>query len=158
MTFGKRELTVENTQSESFNLLLQYLRGIGFNLTAFDYQGKNIAVVFLKDVFDQEVDKSGYVSNILQGTFDAIHPEQKLEIVVVSFNNRTVGFVVDKLLQQKEIVEKPLMRPVDRVKFISGFTILGSGNVCLVLNVPHILQFIFNLTASSRSSKNFTLN
>jgi len=123
-----------------------------------NYQGKNIAVVFLKDIFDQEVDKSGYVTNILQSAFDNIHPEQKLEIVVVSFNNRTVGFVVDKLLQQKEIVEKPLMRPVDRVKFISGFTILGSGNVCLVLNVPHILQFVFSLTASSRSSKNFALN
>jgi two-component system chemotaxis sensor kinase CheA len=123
-----------------------------------NYQGKNIAVVFLNDVFDQTVEKSGYTSNILQNAFDAKHPEEKLEIVVVSFNNRTVGFVVDKLLQQKEIVEKPLMRPVDRIKFISGFTILGSGNVCLVLNVPHILQFIFSLTASGRSSKNFTLN
>jgi two-component system chemotaxis sensor kinase CheA len=120
--------------------------------------GKNIAVVFLKDVFDQQVEKSGYTSNVLQNSFDKIHPEEKLEIVVVSFNNRTVGFVVDKLLQQKEIVEKPLMRPVDRIRFISGVTILGSGNVCLVLNVPHILQFIFSLSANGRASKNFTLN
>ncbi|HTJ48241.1 MAG TPA: chemotaxis protein CheA, partial [Cyclobacteriaceae bacterium] len=66
--------------------------------------GKNIAVVFLKDVFDQQVEKSGYNFNVLQAAFDNIHPEAKLEIVVVSFNNRTVGFVVDKLLQQKEIV------------------------------------------------------
>jgi two-component system chemotaxis sensor kinase CheA len=119
--------------------------------------GKNIAVVFLKDVFDQQVEKSGYDTNVLQSTFDKIHPEEKLKIVVVTFNNRTVGFVVDKLLQQKEIVEKPLMKPVDRIKFISGVTILGSGNVCLVLNVPHILHFIFSLTASARS-KSFTLN
>lgn len=121
--------------------------------------GKNIAVVFLNDVFDQQVEKSGYVANVLQNTFDQIHPEEKLEIVVVSFNNRTVGFVVDKLLQQKEIVEKPLVKPVDKIKFISGVTILGSGNVCLVLNVPHILQFIFSLTtAAGKVSKNFTLN
>jgi two-component system chemotaxis sensor kinase CheA len=120
--------------------------------------GKNIAVVFLKDVFDQDVEKSGYNSNVLQAAFDNIHPETKLEIVVVSFNNRTVGFVVDKLLQQKEIVEKPLMRPVDKIKFISGVTILGSGNVCLVLNVPHILQFIFSLSTAGKISKNFTLN
>ncbi len=119
--------------------------------------GKNIAVVFLKDVFDQQVEKSGYHANVLQNTFDKIHPEEKLKIVVVTFNNRTVGFVVDKLLQQKEIVEKPLMKPVDRIKFISGVTILGSGNVCLVLNVPHILHFIFSLTSSGRS-KSFTLN
>jgi two-component system chemotaxis sensor kinase CheA len=119
--------------------------------------GKNIAVVFLKDIFDQQTEKTGYNANILQSSFDKIHPETKLDIVVVSFNNRTVGFVVDKLLQQKEIVEKPLMRPVDKIKFISGVTILGSGNVCLVMNIPHILHFIFSLS-TSKSSRNFTLN
>lgn len=120
--------------------------------------GKNIAVVFLKDVLHQQVEKSGYTNNVLQKTFDHVHLEEKLEIVVVTFNNRTVGFVVDKLLQQKEIVEKPLMRPVDRIKFIGGVTILGSGNVCLVLNVPHLLQFIFGLSTYGKASKNFTLN
>ena len=94
----------------------------------------------------------------LQNSFEEIHPEEKLDIVVVSFSNRTVGFVVDKLLQQKEIVEKPLMKPVDKIRFISGVTILGSGNVCLVLNVPHLLNFIFSLTAHSKTAKNFTLN
>jgi two-component system chemotaxis sensor kinase CheA len=118
---------------------------------------KNIAVVFLKDVFDQQIEKSGYTANVLQHSYDQIHPEEKMEIVVVSFNNRTVGLVVDKLLQQKEIVEKPLTKPVDKIKFISGVTILGSGNVCLVLNVPHILQFIFSLSAS-KASRSFNLN
>jgi two-component system chemotaxis sensor kinase CheA len=122
-----------------------------------NHLGKNIAVVFLKDVFDQELEKH-IGTNLLQNTFDQIHPEAKLEIVVVTFNNRTVGFVVDKLLQQKEIVEKPLMKPVDRVKFIGGVTILGSGNVCLVLNIPFILQFIFGLYVQGRSTKGITLN
>jgi two-component system chemotaxis sensor kinase CheA len=120
--------------------------------------GKNIAVVFLKDVFDQQVEKTGYNSNVLQKSFDSIHPEEKLEIVVVNFNNRVAGFVVDKLLQQKEIVEKPLMKPVDRTRFISGVTILGSGNVCLVLNIPNILHFIFSLSASGKISKNINFN
>jgi len=112
--------------------------------------GKNIAIVFLNDVFHQDFGQpSG--TNLFQRSFDQVHPETKLEIVVVTFNNRTVGFVVDKLLQQKEIVEKPLMRPVDSVKFISGVTILGSGNVCLVLNIPFILQFIFGLHIQGRS-------
>lgn len=120
--------------------------------------GKNIAIVFLKDVFDQKAERSTLSANVLQHSFDDVHPEQKLEIVVVNFNNRTVGFVVDRLLQQKEIVEKPLMKPVDKIRFISGVTILGSGNVCLVLNVPFILNFIFSFTGQSRSAKNFTLN
>ncbi len=120
--------------------------------------GKNIAIVFLKDVFDYDPNMLGQSNNALQKAYDSVHPEEKLDIVVVTFNNRTVGFVVDKLLQQKEIVEKPLMKPVDKIKFIGGFTILGSGNVCLVLNVPFILHFIFSLSSQGRSSKNFSLN
>jgi hypothetical protein len=42
LVFGERELVIKNSQSESFNLLLQYLRGIGFDLTAEDYQDKNV--------------------------------------------------------------------------------------------------------------------
>lgn len=133
------------------------IRKAGGGLVA-NHLGKNFAVVFLKDVFDQQIEKSGYNTNILQRSFDTLHQEEKLGIVVVNFNNRTVGFVVDKLLQQKEIVEKPLMKPVDKVKFISGVTILGTGNVCLVLNIPHILQFIFSLHSGNRSARNFTLN
>lgn len=120
--------------------------------------GKNIAITFLRDVFDQTYQQEVYASNVLQTSFDAIHPETKLEIVVVNFSNRIIGFVVDRLLQQKEIVEKPLMKPVDKTKFISGVTILGSGNVCLVLNVPFILNFIFSLTAQGKANRNFTLN
>jgi len=119
--------------------------------------GKNIAITFLQDVFDQS-QSSTLNGNVLQASFDDIHPETKLEIVVVNFNNRTIGFVVDRLLQQKEIVEKPLMKPVDKTRFISGVTILGSGNVCLVLNVPFILNFIFSLTAQGKSARNFTIN
>lgn len=120
--------------------------------------GKNIAIVFLEDVFNQNAEIEGYQDNILQKSFANVHSEQKLEIVVCSFNNRKVGFVVDRLLQQKEIVEKPLMKPVDRIRFISGVTILGSGDVCLVLNVPHILQFIFSVNTLSRGIKNFSVN
>ena len=119
--------------------------------------GKNIALVFLKDIFDMDPEKANDATNVLQTTFEKIHPETKLDIAVVNFNNRTVGFVVDKLLQQKEIVEKPLMKPVDRVKFIGGVTILGSGNVCLVLNIPFILNFIFT-AIHGRGARNYSLN
>jgi two-component system chemotaxis sensor kinase CheA len=119
--------------------------------------GKSIAVVFLHDVFAYTHDNLS-LANVLQHSFDTIHPETRLEIVVVNFNNRTVGFVVDKLLQQKEIIEKPLMKPVDRIKFISGVTILGTGNVCLVLNIPNLLQFIFNLSSQGRTLRNINFN
>lgn len=122
------------------------------------HQGRNIAVVFLKDLFDDEPGRAESNGSIFHSTFDNLHPEAKLEIVVVNYNNRIVGFVVDKLLQQKEIVEKPLMRPLDRVKFISGVTILGSGRVCLVMNIPFILHVIFNTSIQNKITRNFNLN
>lgn len=98
--------------------------------------GNTIHIVFLADLFAQSIGKSKgkYAS------FDQLHPEQKLEIVVVSFNGKRIGFIVDKLLQQKEIVEKPLRKPFDSISYLSGVTILGNGNVCLALSIPGILN------------------
>lgn len=98
------------------------------------YQGKTISLLFLNDLFRQE--RSSMV------TLERFHPEAKLEIVVISFNGKLAGFIVDKLLQQKEIIEKPLQKPVDGVSLISGVTILGNGNVCLVLSIPGIFNSI----------------
>lgn len=105
--------------------------------------GNTIALVFLKDLFTLPQGISLYQTNVLQQSLDQLHPEASLEIIIISYGNRTVGLIVDKLLQQKEIVEKPLNRPIDDVRFISGATILGNGNACLVLHVPAIVGAIF---------------
>lgn len=119
---------------------------------------KNIAIAFLSDILEEEQDGVEFRGNSLQQSLDKVPAHVRLDIVVVSFNNRTVGLVVDKLLQQKEIVEKPLTKPVDRVKNISGYTILGSGNVCLVLNIPYMLGYVFNTTGRNRAAKSYQLN
>lgn len=98
--------------------------------------GNTIHIVFLSDLFAQSIGKS----KEKYASFDQLHPEQKLEIVVVSFNGKRIGFIVDKLLQQKEIVEKPLRKPFDSISYLSGVTILGNGNVCLALSIPGILN------------------
>jgi len=42
LLFDNRQIDLRNSQSESFNLLIQYLRGIGFDLKASDYSGHEI--------------------------------------------------------------------------------------------------------------------
>ena len=118
---------------------------VGRGLVA-TYLGKTISVVFLKDLFVQPEEVWTHQSGLLHRSVDALLPEEKLEVIVVAYGSRTVGFVVDKLLQQKEIVEKPLTKPVDQVHFISGVTILGNGHVCLVLHVPALINYIFRGT------------
>jgi two-component system, chemotaxis family, sensor kinase CheA len=114
--------------------------------------GKTISILFLKDLFST-ADYSHHLHNtIFHTSFDQLEDKGKLAIIIVSYNNRKVGFVVDKLLQQKEIVEKPLMKPIDHVKFISGVTILGNGNICLVLNIANMISYIFKLSNTTAGS------
>ncbi len=115
------------------------------------YLGNTISVVFMKDLFALNAGESVYHKKVLHRSYDNLHPEKKLDIVIVSYNDRTIGFVVDKLLQQKEIVEKPLMRPMDKVKMISGVTIMGNGHVCLVFNVAAICNMVFNKNFSGKN-------
>jgi two-component system chemotaxis sensor kinase CheA len=104
------------------------------------YLGNTIHIVFLSDFFAQSKGKT----KEKYATFDNLHAEHKLEIVVVSFNGKRIGFIVDKLLQQKEIIERPLRKPFDAVTYLSGVTILGNGNVCLALSIPGILNALFS--------------
>jgi two-component system chemotaxis sensor kinase CheA len=112
--------------------------------------GKNIPVVFLNDLFGLGSIQESIGNGRMHQTFNAMAGETKLNVIVVTFNNREIGFVVDKLLQQKEIVEKPIGPPLDNIKFISGATILGNGSVCLVLDAPAIIHFLFRNTKMAK--------
>jgi len=103
------------------------------------YLDKNISIVFLNDLFSSE----NLSDRTLHKSYDALEAEEMIYVVVVSYNHHDIGFVVNKLLQQKEIVEKQLLPPLDQVKFISGGTIMGNGNVCLVLDTPSIANYLF---------------
>ncbi len=108
------------------------------------YLDKTISVVFLKDLFKldriHQISENGH----LHKTFNNIkNKDQKMDVLIVSYNGKYIGFVVDKLLQQKEIVEKTLSKPLDDVELFSGATILGNGNVCMVLDIASILRKLF---------------
>ena len=42
LIFDDRQVDLGSSQSESFNLLIQNLRGVGFDLRATDYRGKEV--------------------------------------------------------------------------------------------------------------------
>jgi two-component system chemotaxis sensor kinase CheA len=107
------------------------------------YLGKTISIVFLEDLFDLKSMKEIESKGSLYKRFDQIEGNPNLDLVIVSYNNRMVGLVVDKLMQQKEIVEKKLPAPVDNVALFSGVTILGTGRMCLVLDIVSILLHLF---------------
>jgi len=56
-------------------------------------------------------------------------------VVVVKIGKNKMGFIVDELIGQQEIVIKSLGRFLSKLKGIAGATILGDGNVALILDV-----------------------
>jgi two-component system chemotaxis sensor kinase CheA len=75
-------------------------------------------------------------------------PGKRENIVVVSCAGRRAGFVVDALLGEFQTVIKPLGRLFERLSGISGSTILGNGEVALILDVQALVQRAIGTEAS----------
>ena len=69
---------------------------------------------------------------------DDLHGTQ--QVLVVNYNNRRLGLIVDRFIRQQNIVIKPLSKPLDTIDLFGGVTLLGSGQVCLVLDVPALTR------------------
>lgn len=65
---------------------------------------------------------------------------QKNACVVISIEGEIFGVIVDELLDEQEIVIKPHDSLLKRVPNISGSTVLGSGEICHILNPGDILR------------------
>ena len=65
--------------------------------------------------------------------------EQSLTVVIVKKGEKLAGLVVDNLIGQQEIVIKSLGKYIDSSKIISGATILGDGEVALILDVNTLM-------------------
>ena len=61
-------------------------------------------------------------------------------IVVVESGARRAAVQVDSLAGRRELVIKPLGGSLEHVRGASGATILGSGDVALVLDVPWLVH------------------
>ncbi len=67
-------------------------------------------------------------------------PSEKRYVVVSEVGNRRVGFVVDSLAGQQDIVIKALGKSLQRVRGFAGATDLGDQQVALVLDAPGLLE------------------
>lgn len=61
-------------------------------------------------------------------------------IVVIRCAGKRFGIVVDELLGELQTVIKPLSRLFSRIRGIGGSTILGTGQLALILDVPSLLE------------------
>ena len=68
--------------------------------------------------------------------------EQQREghVVILTVGSQRIGFVVDQLVGQEEVVIKPLGKMLQGTPGMSGATITGDGRIALILDVPSMLK------------------
>jgi two-component system chemotaxis sensor kinase CheA len=103
----------------------------------------------LNDAERQEIRERNYIN--LRGTVlpfirlrdqfsERSKPARRENVVVVQYAGQRAGLVVDELMGEFQTVIKPLGKLFENLKCIGGSTILGSGEVALILDVPMLIQ------------------
>ena len=64
--------------------------------------------------------------------------------IILQIDREYFGVIVDDLVDQQDIVIKPQSKLLKRIPNIAGATILGSGEVCMILNPPDLLHSLKN--------------
>jgi two-component system, chemotaxis family, sensor kinase CheA len=91
------------------------------------WQDRGVSVAWLADLL--ELQMASPVSTAALGKV-----QQKIPCIFMKIDGEYLGILVDELLEQQQIVVKALNKLLRSVPNISGASILGSGDICLVLN------------------------
>lgn len=83
-----------------------------------------------------------------------LQPVKRENVVVVNYAGRRAGLVVDSLMGEYQTVIRPLGLVFNGMEGISGFTILGTGKVALILDVPGLVHRV----TSAEGRKNRALS
>lgn len=80
------------------------------------------------------------LSNVLSIPRTDGNDQEDLFVVIVHMGTQRAGIIVDTLIGQQEIVIKSLGKLLAGIKVIAGATILGNGQVALILDVASLMQ------------------
>lgn len=78
---------------------------------------------------------------------------ERLPAVVVGSGDRKVCFIVDELVDETEIVVKNLGPLLSRARHVNSATIMGDGQVVMILDVPSLVRAATNLTRAGLKRK-----
>ncbi len=93
--------------------------------------GQPIPIARLVDLLDMRSENGASTS---QAT------SELLLCVIVRVGQEQIGLIVDSLLGEQEVVLKPLGALLKRVRNIAATTILGTGEICLILNPQDLVK------------------
>lgn len=95
------------------------------NQRVIDFRGKVVPLLFLKEIFEVPVFEEG---------------DEFYSVVIVRKGDKMAGLVVDSFIGQQEVVLKSLGNYLTNVFAISGATILGDGQVALIVDCNSLIK------------------
>lgn len=96
------------------------------NQKVIDVRGRVVPLIFLEEIF--EVPRENPVD------------DEYLSVVIVRKGDKLAGLVVDSFIGQQEVVLKSLGNYLKNIFAISGATILGNGQVALIIDVNALMK------------------
>lgn len=96
------------------------------NQKVIDFRGKVVPLLYLNDLFNVP--------------FESENSTDGISVVIVRKGDKLAGLVVDSFIGQQEIVLKSLGNYLTNVFAISGATILGDGQVALILDCNALIK------------------
>ncbi|MGQ9804816.1 MAG: hybrid sensor histidine kinase/response regulator [Chlorobiales bacterium] len=81
-----------------------------------------------------------YLNELLGYSIEALEYKTMHSVVVIGLDDRKVAIAVEKLIGKEEIVVKSLGRHLRNVRGIIGATILGDGQVVVILDIEYLLR------------------
>ncbi len=81
-----------------------------------------------------------FLNEMLAKGFSGDKRERQGHVVLAQIGTQTVGFVVDALVGQEEVVIKPLGKSLQGTPGMAGATITSDGKIALILDIPSLLK------------------
>jgi len=75
-----------------------------------------------------------------------------IPVVVLASADRRIAFLVDEVLDEHQVLVKGLGRQLKRVRNIAGATVLGTGQVVPILNVPDLMKSAVRTAGAVRAA------
>jgi two-component system, chemotaxis family, sensor kinase CheA len=115
------------------------------------WQERGVSVAWLADLLELPLISPNSTLSLSQVA-------NKIPCVFIKIDGEYLGILVDELLEQQQIVVKSLNQLLQNVRNLSGASILGNGEICMVLNPPDLFSTAGGRAVSTERSAMLTMD
>ncbi|MDQ3812653.1 MAG: hybrid sensor histidine kinase/response regulator [Armatimonadota bacterium] len=104
--------------------------------------GQPVSIARLANLLEVHETRTTLASKNKIATKAGTTAQEQLPCIFLQIGDHRLGLLVDALVDEQEIMLKPLGAMLKRVRNVSGSTILGTGEVCMILNPLDLIKSV----------------